>query len=82
MYFMKYINNILNLNLNLNFNLNSHSDPLTIKNHMNNITNNNVTIVSDIETGNFDIDENYDIESCVYKNISNYISMLNENNIN
>lgn len=66
MYFMKYINNILSLNLNLKFDLNVDKK---VK---------NVKVVSDIETGNFEIDENYDIESCVYKNISNYISMLNE----
>ena len=63
---MKYINNILSLNLNLKFDLNVDKK---VK---------NVKVISDIETGNFEIDENYDIESCVYKNISNYILMLNE----
>ena len=75
MYFMKYINNILNFNSNfnskLNLGLNSNLD-----------VSSSIKITSDIETGNFEIDENYDIEIGIYKNISNYISMLNDSTSN
>ena len=71
MYFVKYINNILNLNINLKINSN-----LDISSR---IEENYAKINSDIETGNFEFDENYDIECGIYKNISNYLSMLNNN---